>query len=210
METSSATLFVVDDESAARASTAAIGSSLGLNCETFSSAEEFLARFDPARPGCLVIDLNLGGMDGLALHERLSTLGSLLPVIFVGRRVTVAMAVRAMQNGAITVIEKPCMGGALEKAILSAIEIDRKVQIGRSRQADLKARFEKLAPRERKAMALIMAGQPNKSIARELGVSLRTVDRIRAEIYRKLDAASPMDLARMAVDAGTDAAANDA
>jgi FixJ family two-component response regulator len=208
MESFSPTLFVVDDEPAARASTAAIGSSLGLNCETYSSAEEFLSHFDSSRPGCLILDLKLAGMDGIELQERLLARGSTLPVILVSGYGTVPVAVRAMQNGAITVLEKPCAAGELEKAIAVAIEINRQTQTNRSKQADLKARLEKLSPREREAMELIIAGQPNKSIARELGVSPRTVDRIRAAIFHKLDAASPMDLARMAVDSGTHAASN--
>ena len=191
------TLFVVDDDPEVRASMAALATSMGWDCQAFSSAEEFLERFDPARPGCVVTDLRLGGMDGLQLQEHLGNLSSALPVILVSAYGSIPIAVRAMRNGALTVLEKPCNADELASAIHLAVNVTLNTPAARPNRAGLQLRFDSLHLREREAMARIIDGVPNKTIARHLGVSHRTANRIRAAIFKKMGVASAVDLARM-------------
>ncbi|HUT88113.1 MAG TPA: response regulator [Thermoguttaceae bacterium] len=201
MNESAATLFVVDDEPDARRGVAALASSMGIRCETFASGEELLARFNPAAAGCLLIDLRLNGMSGLELIERLSAKGSTLPVILISAYADVRTTVRAMNSGALTVIEKPYQADELADAIQAAVKADRHAREEQARRAEVRRRMSTLTPRERQTMELIMAGKPNKAISRELDFSQRTVDRVRAVVLQKIGVDSAVALARVVTDA---------
>jgi FixJ family two-component response regulator len=199
------TLFIIDDDPEVRASMAALATSMGWGCQAFSSAEEFLECFDPARPGCVVTDLRLGGMDGLELQGHLANLSGAPPVILISAYGSIPIAVRAMRNGALTVLEKPCDADELASAIRLAVGIKPSPPAARSNRAGLRFRFDSLHSRERDAMARIIDGVPNKTIARQLGVSHRTANRIRAAVFKKMGVTSAVDLARIVVgfdDAG--------
>ena len=117
MEKSDHTLFVVDDDPEVRASAAALAVSMSWDCQVYSSAEEFLERFDPSRPGCVVTALRLAGMDGLDLQQHLAKLGKAPPVILISAYGSIPIAVQAMRNGALAVLEKPCDADELASAI---------------------------------------------------------------------------------------------
>jgi two-component system, LuxR family, response regulator FixJ len=198
-------LYVVDDEPAARAGIAALAASMGLVSETYSSGEEFLEHFAPARSGCAVIDLRLEAMDGIELQKRLLGMGCELPVIFVSAFMNLPNTVQAMQNGAVTVLEKPCQPDQLMAAIRTALSICRKRLEAALKKAVLQARFESLSEREREVMSMILRGMPNKNIANRLGISQRTMNRLRAEIFEKMGTESAVGLAQVAVQLETSA-----
>jgi FixJ family two-component response regulator len=197
MDQAGLTLFVVDDDPEVRASMAALAASMGWASQVFPSAEGFLERFDPARPGCVVTDLRLGGMDGLQLQGHLAMLSNAPPVILISAYGSIPIAVRAMRNGALTVLEKPCDADELISAIRLAVGIKATTTAARSNRAGLQFRFDSLHGREREAMARIVDGVPNKTIARQLGVSHRTANRIRAAVFKKMEVTSAVDLARI-------------
>jgi FixJ family two-component response regulator len=200
MAASDCVVFVVDGEATARSSTAALVSSLGLECQTFSSAKQFLDTADFSRPGCVVVDLHLPGMDAFQLQEHLAGSGHVLPTIIVGANMTVKDAVRAMHEGAVSVLEKPCNGDALNAVICRAATIARDAHAAHRRLENLQTRFESLDLREREVMTLIVTGVPNKTIARELGVCQRTAAQIRADVFEKMDVESAVDLAILVGD----------
>jgi FixJ family two-component response regulator len=191
------TVFVVDDDPAARGSVAALVASHGLKVETFGSAEEFLAARDRAQPGCLIADVRMAGMSGLELQERLAAKGDPLPVIVITGFADIPMAVRAMQAGAITFLEKPCADNELWQSIQAALDSDDRVQANRQENADVLARRANLTPAEVDVLERLLAGKPNKQIAAELGVGLRTVELRRATIMKKMRAESLPDLVRL-------------
>jgi two-component system response regulator FixJ len=202
MEPPDGTLVVVDDDPEVQASIATLAFSMGLDCETFASVEDFLDHFEPLRTICVVADVRIGGMAGLQLQEHLARLDDTLPVILVTAYGSVAVAVRAMLNGALTVLEKPCDTAELANAIHRAIQIHQRMQAAHHRRAELQAHFGSLDPRERTVMARVVAGSPNKVIAHELGLSPRTVNRVRASVFKKMGAAHAVDLAQKAAELG--------
>jgi two-component system, LuxR family, response regulator FixJ len=200
MAASPITVFVVDGEPAARASTAALVSSMGFECQTFSSAKQFLDVADLSRPGCIVVDLHLEGMDAFQLQDRLVESGNALPILFVGVSPTVSEVVLAMRGGAFSVFEKPYIANELAEAIRKAATIARHSRFSHHRLETLRTRFEALNPREREVMTLVATGIATKIISRELGVCQRTAAQIRADVFKKMDAKSAVDLAVMAND----------
>ena len=195
MNADNKTLFVVDDDPDACRSAAALASSLGIACETFSSAELFLASYDGSRPGCVLIDLRLGGMSGLDLQQRLALRGSTLPVVIISAYADVPATVRSMRQGALTVLEKPYRADELAEAIRLAFEMDDRRRETRARCRQAQRSIDALSPREKHAMELIVAGKPNRLIANHLSVSPRTVDRLRAAIFRKMGVQTAVELA---------------
>ena len=191
------TLFIVDDDPEVRASMLALATSMGWACQAFPSAEEFLECFDPARPGCVVTDLRLAGMDGLQLQAHLANLGNAPPVILITAYGSIPIAVRAMRKGAVTVLEKPCDADELAAGIRLAVGTGPSTPAARPNRAGLRVRFDSLHPREREMMARIVDGVPNKTIARLLDVSHRTANRIRAAVFKKMGVTSAVDLAKI-------------
>jgi two-component system, LuxR family, response regulator FixJ len=194
------TVFVVEVDPVARNSMVALVSSMSLDCRSFSSAEQFLDHIDPSQPGCVITDFHLEGMNGLQLQEHLTHHDYAMPFVLVSECIDVPLAVRAMQNGAVTVLEKPCQTEQLSGAIQEAVSRSREVRATHVKLKDLRARIDGLEPREREVMMLIVNGMPNKTIARELGISMRTTARIRADIFKKMGAESAVDLADMTAE----------
>jgi two-component system response regulator FixJ len=191
------TVFVVDDDPAARDSVAALVASHGLKVEDFASAEEFLAARDPARRGCLIADVRMAGMSGLELQERLVARGDSLPVIIITGFADIPMAVRAMQAGAVTFLEKPCADQELWQSIQVALDSEELAESSRQKRADVIARRESLTPAEVDVLERILAGKPNKLMAVELGVGLRTVELRRATLMKKMRADSLPELVQL-------------
>jgi len=190
-------VFVVDPNLGIRQGIAAVARPAGFRVECYASAEDFLAAMDPNRTGCLVLEVRLEGMSGFELLGRLREMGSLLPVIVLSGYVDVGQTVEAMRWGVRTVLEKPCAPGKLMEEIREAIAWDRRTRAVRQRRQALCRRVKALDPRERRVLALVLEDWPNRVIAHELGVSQRTVDRLRARIYSKLGVQSAVEAARL-------------
>ena len=200
-----ATVFVVDDDEAVRASLKLLLKTLGLPAQTYASAQEFLATFDERRGGCLVLDIRMPGMSGLELQEELNTRGAMMPIIFITGHGDVPMAVEAMQRGAMDFLQKPFRDQDLLDRITEALARDRAGRELLGNRQRIRARVADLTPREREVMALVTQGKANKVIAADLDLSQRTVEIHRAHVMEKMGANSLAHLVRMAieVDEGT-------
>jgi len=193
------TVFIVDDDAEVRDALKLLIESVGLPAEAFASAQDYLSQFDPARPGCLVLDIRMPGMSGLELQERLSHEPLHPPIVMITGHGDVPMAVRAVQAGASDFIEKPFRDQVLLDSVHRAITRDAEMRGEASRLADIQARLDRLTPREKEVLERIMAGDRNKIIAARLGVSQSTVEAHRAKVMEKMEARTLSDLMRMAL-----------
>jgi two-component system response regulator FixJ len=194
------TVFVVDSDAKARQSIEALVRTMHFEPQAVASAEAFLLRRDPEKFGCAVVDFWLPDMNGIQLAEHLAERNDRIPIIMTGARVPVRTVVRAMKLGAVTFLEKPYPADELCTTLPVAIERDR---VRRRQQVYLQSaarRLERLTPQEEEVMDLILAGLPNKVIAKRLGVSLRTVEYRRHDIFVKTETDSLPELVRLATD----------
>jgi two-component system response regulator DctR len=201
------TVYLVDDEDAVREALGWLLRSRRLLSEGFASAEAFdqwlepqLAADRPAWPSaaaCLLLDVRMPGMSGLALFERLIERGllPLLPVIFLTGHADVPTAVAAVKRGAFDFVEKPFSNNTLVDRIEQALALSREAVAQREQLRGEQHRLEGLTDREREVMALVIAGQPNKRIADTLGISVRTVEVHRARVFDKMGVKSAVELA---------------
>jgi FixJ family two-component response regulator len=196
---SDSTVFVVDDDEGARESVVALVRLKGLGAEAFSSAEDFLGQDDPSRKGCIVVDVRMAGMSGLDLLQKLKARKSSLPVVVITGFADVSMAVRAMQEGAVTFLEKPCQEQELWQAIQQALEIEQTQHAQRKQRMETEARLKTLTEDELEVFRRLLAGHANKRIASDLDIGLRTVELRRSNIMKKMQATSLPDLVRMAI-----------
>jgi len=194
------TVFVVDDDDQARSSLCALVESMGLQCKSFTSGESFLKECDRSQPGCLVADLMMpGGMNGIELMERLREERVPLPVIIITAHAKTQRTVRAMQRGAVTLLEKPYDAQQLEVEIREAIELGKALRQTEEAKEEVRLQLRELTESEREVLNLIVAGQANKVIASKLGISIRTVESRRHNIFQKLDAKSVAEVVRKVV-----------
>jgi FixJ family two-component response regulator len=200
------TVFVVDDDAALARALARILRIDGWSVETFESAEAFLERWKSNDLGCLVLDVNLPGLDGLALQARLRDAGESLPIVFLTGRGDIPMSVRAIKAGAADFLMKPVDGEALDVAIRGAI--DQHIAARRLRaDADVvRRRLEQLTPREREVLDGMVAGKLNKQIAFDLGIVEQTVKYHRARIMARMQAKSVPELMHIVARAESAAA----
>lgn len=196
------TVFVVDDDAAVRDSLSWLIKSVGLNVETHGSAQEFLNACTPNRAGCLVLDVRMPGMSGLDLQEKLASVRIFLPVIIITGHGDVPMAVRTVKSGAFDFIEKPFNDQVLLDRIQQALEKDAEQRVQQGERDEISRRINKLTPREKEVMDLVVAGNPNKIIASELGISCRTVEIHRGRVMEKMQANSLSDLMRIGLMSG--------
>jgi len=195
----SPTVFVVDDDEAVRDSIEELASSVGLAVETFEFAQDFLDRYDAEQPGCLVLDLRMANMSGLALQEKLNARGARIPIVFISGHGDITDAVKALRGGAIDFVQKPYRDQQLLESINEALmrdAADRRPENGRS---EFDVRLETLSEREREVMEWVLKGESSKSIARILGISHRTVELHRGHILGKLQVHSVAELIRLAL-----------
>jgi len=192
-------VFVVDDDAAVRHGLRFMLRAAGYSVEAFPSAPSFLEDYDPRRVGCLLLDVQMPQMSGLELQQRLNIRGWRVPVIFITGHGTVALAIAAMKAGAFDFIEKPLREEALLDSIERALQWNDRAYEERLERATLEARMSLLTPREREVFELVAVGEPNKVIARQLGISFRTVELHRAHIIEKLQARSLSDLIRIGI-----------
>ena len=195
-------VFVVDDDPSVRSSTERLVRSAGFEVKTFGSAAEFLETPRPDAPACLVLDIRMPGRSGLDLQHELAGSGIQIPIIFVTGHANIPMTVRAMKAGAVEFLTKPYRRNDLLQAIRAAIDRDRDSRQERLDALELRQRYERLTPRERDVMALVITGMLNKQIAGELATAERTVKFHRAHIMQKMEAESVAELVRMAGQLG--------
>ena len=197
-----AVVFVVDDDESMRRSLATLLRSVGLDARVFPSPQDFMRAERPDAPACLVLDVRMPGMSGLAFQEQLAKAAIALPIIFITGHGDVPMTVRAMKAGAVEFLTKPFDDQVLLDAIHGAIERDRGRRRDAAQLAEVQARYRELTEREREVFRLVIAGRLNKQIANELGLAVVTVKVHRGQLMRKMVAKSVVDLARMADQLG--------
>jgi FixJ family two-component response regulator len=202
MKERSPIVFIVDDDEAVRSSLRLLLKSVGLVPNALGSAREFLEKYDPAQPGCLVLDVRMPEMSGLELQEQLNRQGAVIPVIFITGHGDVPMAVEAMQAGAFDFLQKPFRDQDLIDRIQKALEKDRASRSVLAERTLIRERLESLTPREREVLTMVSSGKPNKVMAADLGVSQRTVEIHRARVMEKMGASSLAQLVRMVMDLG--------
>lgn len=196
------TIYIVDDDETIRDSLQFLLEDRGHKVATYPSAEEFLAICRPGLAGAAIVDLQMPGMDGLALMERLKADGINLPVIMVTGHGDVPLAVKAMRVGAVDFVEKPYTSDAILNAIRRASEQAGQAQFNDVAPDRVAALLKGLTPREREVLDQLVVGKPNKIIAHELDISPRTVEVHRARLMQKMEADSLSHLVRMALAAG--------
>jgi two-component system, LuxR family, response regulator FixJ len=195
-----ALIYLVDDDAAVRDSLGLLLRSVGLECEVYSSALEFLESYDPERHSCLVADIRMPGLSGLELQQRLIEQRAAIPIVFITGHGDVPMAVEAMKAGAFDFLQKPFSPRNLLERIERALAADTEARQVLSRTEELRQRYTTLTPREKEVMALIVAGHANKVIAMDLGLSERTVEIHRARVMEKMATRSVAHLVRMALE----------
>lgn len=187
-------IYLVDDDDAVRDALGLLLRSVGLDCELYPSALEFLEHYDPARHSCLVADIRMPGLSGLELQQRLNEQGADVPVIFITGHGDVPMAVTAMKSGASDFIQKPFRDQDLLDRIHKALALDKERRATRASEQAIRDRLALLTPRETEVMQRVVKGHANKVIAMDLGVSQRTVELHRARVMRKLKMRSLAEL----------------
>lgn len=195
-------VHIVDDDPEVRESVALMLERHGLRTAVYPDAQALLDALGTLAPGCLVVDLRMPGMDGLALQQELLRRGCPLPTIIVTGHAEVAEAVRAMKAGAVDFLEKPYGAAALLAAVRTALaRLDVETR-DEQRRLQAAARLSALSPREREVLRALAGGQSNKAIAGELGISPRTVEVHRARLMEKLDSRSLAEVVRIAIEGG--------
>ena len=191
------TVFIVDDDEEVRDALQLLMQSIGLNAKTYDSAQSYLDNFDANSPGCLVLDVRMKGMSGLALQSHLSSFDLHPPIIIITGHGDISMAVQAVQAGAVDFLEKPFNEQSLLESIYKAIEIDAEQRGVACKKAEIQERIERLTQREKEVMEEVVAGKRNKVIAYDLNISQSTVEAHRAKVMEKMEATSLSDLMRM-------------
>jgi two-component system response regulator FixJ len=199
--TAEATVFVVDDNAGVRKSLRALLESAGLAVETYASGEEFLAAYDPERPGCLVLDIRLRHSSGLDLQDDLRRRKATLPIIVLTGHGNVPTSVRALKAGAVDFLQKPAPPKLLLERIRAALDSDRQARTVTTERAVVMQRLARLTPREREVMELLVAGKTSKDIAVAMHVSVRTVEGHRRMVLYKMDVSSAAQLVRTVLGA---------
>jgi len=191
-------VFIVDDDASVRKSLTRLLAAAKYTVEAFASAREFLARQPYAGPSCLVLDVQMPGLTGLALQEALAAVGRRMSIVFVSGHVNVPMSVKAMKGGAVDLLTKPVDDTDLLRAIQRAVAKDTKDLGKEAGIAEIQGRVKLLTAREAEVFALVVTGMLNKQIAAELEISEKTVKVHRAKVMEKMQARSMAELVRLA------------
>ena len=195
--TGSPVVFVVDDDASVRSSLKFLLSTVGLQVESFDSADTFLRKNPPDTPSCLVLDVRLPGLSGLDFQRELATRKIYIPIVFLTGHGDIPMSVRAMKAGAVEFLTKPFRDQDLLDAVRIAIERDRARREEEKEVMILKGRFDSLTAREREVISMVVSGMLNKQIADQLGTAESTVKVQRSRALEKMHAESMVDLIRM-------------
>jgi FixJ family two-component response regulator len=192
------TVFIVDDDQGVRQAVQDLVESVGLHAEAFATGQEFLDSKPSSRPSCLVLDVRLPQMSGLDFQRKLAEAGVQIPIIFITAHGDIPMSVRALKAGAIEFLAKPFRDQDLLDAIQQALQRDRAAREQQHEAVSLHTRYQSLTAREREVMGLVVSGLQNKQIAAEIGASEATVKVHRGNVMQKMQAASLIELVRMA------------
>jgi FixJ family two-component response regulator len=199
MDGTAPTVFVIDNDSTVRNALARLIRSFGIQVQTFASAREFLGHQQPDGPACLLLDVRLGGENGLMVQEALRAVVDSPPIIFLTGHGTIPMCVQAMKAGAIDFLQKPVDATVLQAAIAAALAQDARARDRQHQHTELYQRFATLTQREREVMGLMTSGLLNKEIASVLGTTEKTIKAHRSSIKKKMWARSVAQLVRMVV-----------
>ena len=201
------TIYLVDDDAAVRNALARMLREEGWPVETFDSAEAFLQRADGSVQGCLVLDVSMPGLGGLAQQSRLAESGPSLPIVFLTGHGDIPMTVQAVKAGAADFLTKPVRAQALLAAVRAAIEQEAPARRARAELAAIEQRYATLTAREREVLAALVRGRLNKQIAGDLGIVEQTVKFHRARIMERMHARTAAELmhlaARLGIETGT-------
>jgi len=200
--TNSKLVHVVDDEDAVRRSLDFLLRNAGYQVERWEDGESFLKGADRSKPACVLLDVRMPGMDGLQVQSELSARGFNFPAIVLTGHGDIALAVRAMQGGAIDFLEKPANRERLLQAVECAFQVLSDREGLRKRERSAKAQIAQLTEREQEVLEGLACGYPNKTIAYDLGISSRTVEVYRANVMSKLSVTNFADALRIAFAAG--------
>lgn len=203
------TVFIVDDDASICRSLARLVRQAGLDGRTYPSAEAFLEAHPvpPSRPACLVVDLQMPGLSGLELQQRMLETHSSCPVIFISGNGDIPSTVRAMRQGAVTFLTKPFDNDDLLRAIAEGLEKHRASLISDHQENAIRERMKELTARELEVMSWVITGALNKHIAAELSIVEKTVKVHRARVLEKMQVQSVAELVRLCAIAGFAAAA---
>jgi len=190
-------VFVVDDDSSVRSSLKFLLSTVGLQVESFDSADNFLHKKPPDAPSCLVLDVRLPGLSGLDFQRELAARNIRIPIVFLTAHGDIPMSVRAMKAGAVEFLTKPVRDQDLLDAVRVALDQDRARREKEKEVTDIQRRFDSLTPREQQVISMLVSGMLNKQIAGKLGTAESTVKVQRSRAMEKMNAQSLVDLARM-------------
>lgn len=193
---------IVDDDEIVRQSVASLLIRTGIDVTEFESGDQFLSRLDSELFSCVLLDLHMPGTDGLAVLRALADRGELPPVLVVTAHGGIAAAVEAMKLGALDFLEKPYAPDDLLAAIRKALTTGSGREGARILRSEAAARLETLSGRHAQVLRGILSGQPNKVIAYELGISTRTVEAHRAELFDRLGVRGTAEAVRLAIAAG--------
>jgi FixJ family two-component response regulator len=192
------TVFIVDDDGGMRRAVQDLVESVGLRAESFATGQEFLNKKRTADPSCLVLDVRLPQMSGLDFQRMLADMGMRIPIIFITAHGDIPMSVRALKSGAVEFLTKPFRDQDLLDAIQQALQRDRAEREQEEEVQELHGRYLTLTAREREVMGMVVTGTLNKQIASELGTSEATVKIHRGNVMQKMQAASLIELVRIA------------
>jgi len=193
----SQTVFVVDDDAAMRDALVQLLETAGLQVESYADGPTFLAACTEGCPGCLLLDMAMPGMTGHEVQAALNARGQIIPIIFLTGHGDIPMAVRAVQAGAVDFLEKPIQGATLIERVQRALALEHEWRHTLARTHAIQQRYASLSPRERECMTLVVSGLSSKEIAKELGISPRTVEVHRTHVMHKMGAANLADLINM-------------
>jgi len=188
------TVFIVDDDAAVRDSIQELVESVGLRAESYDSGQSFLDRFEPERAGCLILDVRMAGISGLALQEMLNTAEARIPVIIITGHADVPMAIHALKAGAVDFVQKPYRNQLLLDSINNALTIDAMSRRSHNESQVHERQLATLTKREQQVLDKLLAGSISRQIAGELGISTRTVEAHRQNLLRKLGVGSVKEL----------------
>ena len=204
------TVFVIDDDPSVRRALERQLRTAGFRVETFESAQDYVARAPRAGIACIVTDVRMPGMSGLALQDSLAQAGGALPMVFITGHGDIPTTVRAMKGGAVNFLPKPFAEREILAAVAEALERSRAIERERRETGSLRARYEALTAREQEVLALVVAGLLSKVIADRLGIQESTIKVHRGRVMEKMAAASVADLVRMSERLGLAPAADPA
>jgi two-component system response regulator FixJ len=192
------TVFVIDDDAALREALTLFLETSGFRVESYASASAFFDAWRADRQGCLILDIGLPGMDGLAVQRALRARAVQIPVIFLTGQGDVPKAVQAVKQGAVDFLEKPAPHDVILERVRAALDAGRRRAVQERVGAELLDRYESLTARQREIMTLVTSGLSNKEVARRLKISTRTVEGHRLRIMEKMRATSLWELTEMA------------